>query len=301
MVVLLSSISQAWPSRSKFSVNDIPSLSGQVMIVTGGNSGVGKETVKALLQHDAKVYIAARNREKVQAAIDELEEMTGKRAEFLPLDLADLHAVKRGAEEFARYETRLDVLFNNGCVTTQGFDLQFGTNVLGHFYFTTLLLSLLLATAAPGAPARVINTASSAADLFTPPINFNTLKDGPARKKAGTEGLYFQSKFGNVSFSNELARRYGDRGIMSVALNPGNLRTDLQRHLTGIKAFLLDLTLYPVANGALTQLWAATTEAGKTFGGQYLIPWARVGKTLSTDVVAERELWTWLKEQVAGI
>ncbi|KAJ6512647.1 NAD-binding protein [Mycena sanguinolenta] len=309
MGVLISGLKQSWPPKSRFSVEDIPDLSGQVMIVTGGASGVGFETVKALLQHNAKVYVAARSPKKAKAAMEDLKSQTGKQAEFLHLDLADLHAVKRAAHEFMQKETQLHVLFNNGgvmaCpveeVTSQNYDLQFGTNVLGHFYFTTLLLPALIATATPGNPARVINTSSFASEMAGANINYNTLKDGPARKKKSTGFLYAQSKFGNVVFSNELFRRYGDKGIVSVALNPGNLRSNLQRHLRGVQAFIVNSILFPTPLGALTQLWAGTADVGKTFGGKYLIPWAREGKSASNDPAAEKALWTWCEEQVANI
>ncbi|KAJ7761575.1 NAD-P-binding protein [Mycena maculata] len=310
MGLILSAIGQSFPPKSKFSVNDIPDLAGQVIIVTGGYSGVGKETVKALLQHNAKVYIAGRSEEKAQEAIKDLQSQTGKEAEFLLLDLADLHSVKRAAEAFNKKETQLNVLFNNGGVmippieqlTAQNYDLQFGTNVLGHFYFTTLLLPTLLATAAPGKPARVVNTSSLASEA-THSINFNTVKDSPARKKVGASMLYAQSKFGNVVFSNELQRRYADQNVISVSLNPGNLKTELQRHIPGLMRKLTDLTLYPVPLGALTQLWAGTTDEGATLGGKYLIPWARVSKSdpAAKDPDAGKALWAWAEEQVANI
>ncbi|KAJ6556182.1 NAD(P)-binding protein [Mycena capillaripes] len=284
MGTLISVIRQSYPPKSKFAVDDIPDLSGQVIIVTGANSGVGKETVKALLQHNAKVYLTARSAAKGKEAIDDLKSETGKQAEFLELDLADLHSVKRAAQEFTQKETQLHVLFNNGGVmgppieqlTAQGYDLTFGTNVLGHFYLTKLLLPTLLATAAPGKPARVINTSSTASELWGAPD-------------------------GNVAFSNELFRRYGDQGIVSVALNPGNLKSGLQRHLVGVTRFLIESVLYPTPYGALTQLWAGTTVAGAMFGGKYLIPWARMGTNPSTNSAAEKNLWTWLEEQVADI
>ncbi|KAF8173188.1 NAD-P-binding protein [Mycena galopus ATCC 62051] len=304
-----SNLRQNFPPKSKFSVNDIPDLSGQVIIVTGANIGIGKETVKALLQHNARVYVAARSPEKAKEAIADLKAQTGKEAEFLQLDLADLYSVKRAAEEFIQREKQLHVLFNNGGVmcspieqlTTQGYDLQFGTNVLGHFYFTKLLLPTLLATAAPGKPVRVINTSSFASQLHDGDINYNTVKASPARIKAGPDRLYFQSKFGNVAFSNELFRRYGDQGIVSVALHPGNLKSGLQRHLVGTKKFIIESLCYPTPYGALTQLWAGTTDEGATMGGKYLFPWARMGINPSTDPRIEKTLWTWCEEQVAGI
>ncbi|KAJ6546641.1 hypothetical protein DFH09DRAFT_926935 [Mycena vulgaris] len=311
MGLLFSAIGQSFPPKPNFSVADIPDLTGQVIIVTGGNSGRSLSLFVALLQHNAKVYIAARSAEKAKAAIDDLKSQTGKEAEFLHLDLADLHSVKRAAQEFIEKETQLHVLFNNGGVmippieqlTAQSYDLQFGTNVLGHFYFTRLLLPTLLATAATAKIARVINTASFASESAGGEINYNTLKDSPARKKAGTSALYSQSKFGNVMFSVELARRYGAQGLVAVALNPGNLKTELQRHIPGLTRIIVNVILYPVRYGALTQLWAGTTEAGAALGGKYLIPWARVGKAAAgaEDPKAGTALWTWLEKQVAEI
>ncbi|KAJ7695648.1 NAD-P-binding protein [Mycena rosella] len=308
-------VRQSFPPKPKFSVDDIPDLTGQVIIVTGGNAVNLRAFSQALLQHNAKVYIAGRSEEKVKAAIKELQTQTGKEAEFLQLDLADLPSIKRAAQEFTEKETQLHVLFNNGGVmfppidqlSAQNYDLQFGTNVLGHFYLTKLLLPTLLSTAKTAKTAkiaRVINTSSLASESQpSSGINYNMVKDSPARKKAGPIALYNQSKFGNVVFSNELSRRYADQGIVSVSLNPGNIKTELQRHLAGIVRMLINAILYPVSYGALTQLWAGTTKEGATLGGKYLIPWARVGKAApaSLDPAAGTALWTWLEEQVADI
>ncbi|KAG5719733.1 hypothetical protein E4T56_gene18524 [Termitomyces sp. T112] len=311
MGVLLSYISEARPPKPAFSVDDIPDLTGRVIIVTGANTGIGKETAKALLAHNAKVYIAARNKQKVEEAIKDLKEATGKEAIFLELDLANLPTIKSGIEEFLSKEKELHVLFNNAGVmvppiellTEQGYDLQFGTNVLGHFYLTKLLLPALLAGAksSPDGKARVVNTSSSV--HLSGSLNFNTFKDSPKRRKTFSISLYSQSKFGNVVFATELGRRYGEQGIVSTSLNPGNLRTDLQRHISKFFVRLIHPFTYPATYGALTQLYAGTTAAGARLNGKYLIPWARVGKALpaTQDPELGKQLWEWAEEQVANI
>ncbi|KAJ7288234.1 NAD(P)-binding protein [Mycena rebaudengoi] len=306
--LLSAAISQSFPPKPTFAVTDIPDLTGKVVVVTGGNSGIGKETVKALLQHNAKVYIAARSPEKAKEAIKDLQTETGKEAHFLKLDLADLHSVKAAADEFNQKETKLNILFNNGGVmippvaqvTAQNYDLQFGTNVLGHFYFTKLLIPALLAAHAADKDARVVNTSSLG--HMNGGIDFNTLKDGPARKKLSSSTLYSQSKFGNVVFAMELSRRYPDQ-LVSTSLNPGNLKTELQRHVPGLVRKTMNMLLYPASYGALTQLWAGTTAEGATLSGKYLIPWARVGsaRAPALDPAIGKELWTWLEEQVENI
>ncbi|KAF6757289.1 hypothetical protein DFP72DRAFT_1113173 [Ephemerocybe angulata] len=307
-----NAIDQSFPPKARFSVEDIPDLTGQIAIVTGANSGVGKETAKALLNHNAKVYVAARDKKRAEQAIKELQEMTGKESTFLQLDLSDLQSVKRAAEEFRRQETQLHMLFNNagvmappvGQLTKQGYDLQFGTNVLGHWYFTKLLLPTLLSTARAtnGKSGRVIHTASGAADLASG-LKLEILQDHPKRKKFSTEKLYEQSKLGNIIISNEFARRYGKEGLVSCSLNPGNLQSELQRHLGPVTKAVVSLILHPTAQGALTQLWAGTTEEGVNMNGKYLIPWARYGSPnpVAQDENLGKELWAWLEEQVKAV
>ncbi|KAF6762246.1 hypothetical protein DFP72DRAFT_1041624 [Ephemerocybe angulata] len=313
MGLAYSFINESYPPESKFTAEDIPYLGGKIAIVTGANSGVGRETAKALLNRDAKVYFAARNKEKVETAILELKEETGREGIFLPLDLADLHSVKRAAQEYQSKETELHMLFNNGGawtppieeVTAQGYDLQFGTNVLGHFYLTKLLLPTLLETArsSPDGKARVINT-SSLMSRFASAPDFNTFKDSAERRAMGTSDLYNQSKLGNIIISNEFARRYGDQGLVSVAVNPGNLGSGSKAHKSYIKEALVALILSnPFSLGALTQLWAGTTEEGASMNGKYLIPWARYGEPtpIALDETLGKDLWVWLEEQVASI
>lgn len=124
-------------------------------------------------------------------------------------------------------------------VTTDGYDMQFGTNVLGTFFFTQLLLPALLrgVASSPDKHARVVSTAS--AYSYIGQMRFDTFKDGPARRKRNMEELYSQSKLGAILVAFELARRYGDQGIVSVALHPGILRTDMMTTAKGLRYRLL--------------------------------------------------------------
>ncbi|OBZ71127.1 hypothetical protein A0H81_08821 [Grifola frondosa] len=238
---------QAYPPKSTFSTDQMPDLTGRVIIVTGGNSGVGKQTIKALLEHNAKVYMASRSKSKADAAIAELKALTAKEAIFLELDLGSLASVRKAANEFLSKEKELHVLFNNAGVmsppmdmlTADGYDLQFGTNVLGHFFFTELLIPALIAgkETSPDHHTRVITTSSSAAYFST--INWDTLRDGPARRKLSSQQLYHQSKFANVVIAREVAKRYADQGIISMSCNPGNLKTDMQRYVSRIVMILV--------------------------------------------------------------
>ncbi|KAG1723243.1 uncharacterized protein EDB91DRAFT_1173181 [Suillus paluster] len=312
----LSWLSDAAPPKTTFSVDQIPDLTGKVVIVTGASTGIGKETAKALLAHGAKVYIAARNQASSEEAIRQLKQETGNEAIFLKLDLGDLKAIKVSAEEFLSKETQLHILINNAgvmvppteLVTADGYDLQFGTNVLGHYYFTKLLLPILTSTAkaTPESKVRVVNV-SSCAHLFGQ-LDFNTFKDGPARKKWTRASLYNQSKFGNIVLALELAKRYGDQGIISTALNPGNIKSELQRHVEPqlpsiVKQFLSAVVLYETSQGALTQLYAATSPEAANLNGKYLVPWARVGspRQETQDAQLGKALWEWLEEQVKDI
>ncbi|KAJ7613352.1 NAD-P-binding protein [Mycena polygramma] len=308
--LIKSMIFESYPPKPTFTVKDVPDLSGKVFIVTGGNSGIGFETTKELVTHGATVYIGTRSLSKAEDAIKAIFKETGKSPAFLELDLADLDSVAKAAKTFQEKESRLDVLYNSAGVmippidqtTRQEYDLQLGL-VLGHFYFTKLLLPLLISTAksVPDGRARIISV-SSGAHHFSG-LNFATFKDGPERRKSGTQKLYAQSKFAVVVLAAELARRYGDQGIVSVAMNPGNVATPLQREIKGISASIASLMLHPVRpNGIITHVWAGTAQETAEYNGKYLIPWARLGKPRrdTQDPVIGEKLWTWLNEQVEG-
>jgi NAD(P)-dependent dehydrogenase (short-subunit alcohol dehydrogenase family) len=309
---MLQILSQSFPPKTKFTEKDVPDLQGKVCVVTGGNSGVGKETIRVLLNHNAKVYMAARSQSKAEAAIAELKEQTGKDALFLKLDLGDLKSIKVSAAEFLSKEPELHILFNNGGVmmppiedrTADGYDLQFGTNVLGPFYFTKLLLPALLAGAKTSSDgkARVVNTSSGM--HLTNNLDFKIILDDKKRKKAGAQPLYALSKFALVAYSVELARRYGDQNLVVTSLHPGVIKTDLHRHMNGALGAVINImertVLHDVSHGALTQLYAGTTVEGAQLNGKYLIPWARIGKPHpdTQDPKLGGELWDWMEEQV---
>jgi len=258
------------------------------------------------------VYIAARSQEKTEAAIKDLKDQTGKEAFWLKLDLSDLTAVKAAAEEFLSKENELHILYNNAGVyappidklTVQGYDLQIGTNVLGHFYFTKLLIPALLAGAKSSSDgkSRVVNLSSVAA-YMSKSFDLDMARDTPQRKKTSLTYLYGQSKLGNILLANGFAKRYGDQGIISSSLHPGPLQSDLYRDVSFVEKVFLRPSLYPLSYGATTPLWAGTSPEGLQFNGKYLMPWARVGTDLPpgvTDQSAE-DLWNWCDEQVANI
>ncbi|KAJ7612630.1 hypothetical protein FB45DRAFT_302098 [Roridomyces roridus] len=300
---------------------DIPNLTDKVVVVTGGNTGIGYQTVKQLLLKNAKVYIAGRSAERVAAAIESLETGTnGKKAIFLQLDLSDLRSVRKAAESFLEKEGRLDILFNNAGVfsgppetlTAQGLDLEFGTNVLGHFFFTQLLLPALTKSSEYNkVPARVINTSSFFHPFAPGPgVDFVTVKGGPERdawvKKAGVNfgapmGLYGQSKFGNILVSNYWAKTYSDV-LVACAVHPGWIKSDITRHQPGWQQRFIYFSQYPTPMGALTQLWAGTVATPAQITGEYLVPWGQVGKPdkRTTNGKLEEEVIGFLKEQIQG-
>jgi len=206
----------------------------------------------------------------------------------------------------------LHILFNNAGVgqpplellTADEYDLTWGVNCLGPAYFTLLLLPVLLRTSrdanatSPDTKVRVVTTSSITHRLSD--VHYDTFRDGAARRKLGKDMLYSQSKRGNILFSLELARRYGDQGITSIAVNPGNCRSPIQRHFNPILRAFLNLFLHPIHLGALTSLWAGTSPETEHMNGSFLIPWARVGAALpeERDPAAGERLWAVIEEQI---
>lgn len=276
---------------------NLPNQAGRVFIITGGYAGVGLDLAHILYSHDGTVYIAGRSPSKATAAIDAIRASfpaSKGRLEFLRVDLADLSTIQPAGAAFLAREPRLDVLTNNAGVMTppagarsaQGHELQLATNVLGHHLLTQQLLPLLrkTAAAAPAGSVCVTWAASLAVDL-TSPANGVAFDDAGAPVAHTDQNLnYGQSKAGNVFLASELARREGGGGgggggaVVTNAWNPGNLRTELQRHQGWLLRTVLDKALlYESVYGAYTVLWAGwAEEAGRAENsGRYVAPWGR--------------------------
>ncbi|MCB9139133.1 MAG: SDR family oxidoreductase [Caldilineaceae bacterium] len=262
-----------------WTVADMPDLGGKLIVVTGANSGIGLEETKEFSRRGAQVIMACRNREKAQAALDALEaEVPAARAQVMPLDLSSLASIHEFARAFKQAYTRLDILVNNAGImmtpygTTQdGFELQLGTNHLGHFALTGLLLDALLA--APG--SRVVTVSSMVHTQgnmdFDNLMYANGAGYGPTR-------AYGRSKLANLLFAYELQRRLTAVGAktISVAAYPGLAATNLSTHLSERNWYMrLSVSILPFlaqssAMGALPVLRAAVDPAVQ--GGDYYGP-----------------------------
>ncbi|KAL7948111.1 NAD(P)-binding protein [Trichoderma barbatum] len=290
-------ITQMWPPKPAFTEENLGDLSGKVFIVTGSNTGVGKELAQILYSKKATVYVAARSQAKATEAIQDIRSAfpasTG-RLEFLALDLSDLEAVAKSAKEFITRESKLDVLFNNagvmhppqGSKTKQGYELQLGVNNLGHLLFTELLTPLLAQTAA-SYPAslpnsvRVVWVSSLYSEMGSPKGGFDPENMGYTKKEQSTYYKYSVSKAGVYYQAAEYAKRYKNKGIISLSVNPGNLRSDLQRYYgEGMLSKLnKKIILFPPINGAYSELFCGLSpEVTAEKSGSYAIPWGRFAR-----------------------
>lgn len=239
---------------SGWSLERVPDLSGRVMIVTGANSGIGFETARILAQNHAEVILACRSVQKAEAAADRIRGAAPSASvEIIPLDLADLASVRTFADTFRARHGRLDTLINNAGVmalprrtTKDGFEMQLGTNHLGHFALTGRLLEILLATP----HSRVVNV-SSIAHKFGK-IRFHDLQ---WQKRYHKWGAYGQSKLANLLFTYELDRRLKQVGsdTISVACHPGWAATNLQQAGPQMEGSKLMETLSALGNAILAQ------------------------------------------------
>ncbi|TVY34224.1 putative oxidoreductase, partial [Lachnellula subtilissima] len=204
---------------------DIPDLSGKVIFITGGNTGLGKESALQLAAHDpSHIYLSCRNGSKAAAAIQDIQStVPSARLTFIQCDLTSLASVLAAAQEFTRLESRLDILMLNAGImavppstTHDGYEVQFGTNHVGHALLTKLLMPTLLRTAEAGADGDVrVVALSSIAHVTASGIQFGALKSADGGL-ATNMTRYGQSKLANILFVRELQRRYGGRGVTAV-------------------------------------------------------------------------------------
>jgi NAD(P)-dependent dehydrogenase (short-subunit alcohol dehydrogenase family) len=290
--------SQFFPPAPTITEASLPSQEGRVFIVTGGYSGVGFELCAILYRAGGKVYLAGRDEEKGLAAIVKIkaQRTTSSVGDivFLKLLLDDLASIKPAVATFTAAESRLDVLFNNagvsnpprGSVSAQGHELQLSTNCLGPHLLTQLLLPTLRHTAAITASGsvRVIWTSSMIVDLSAPTIGIELAE--LEHPHTDQQHNYVNTKVGNWFLANTLANQAGKDGILSLVQNPGNLKTDLTRHLPAIVPIVTAPLLYPARNGAYTALWAAFSDRLTIQdGGKYILPWGRLHPNPREDLL----------------
>lgn len=257
-------------------------LSDRTILVTGGYSGLGRETARALAAKGAHVIISGRDATKLSAAADEIAEMTGGKVDILVCDLASLAAIRAAGEEARGRFTRMDVLINNAGVmaapfgrTADGFETQFGTNHLGHFLLTKELMRLI----EQGSRQRIVNLSSRGHHIA--PVNFD---DPNFHRRAYDPWLaYGQSKTANILFTVGLEQRFGGEGVHAYAVHPGGIHTNLGRHMSeeDVAALMERIRknaertgeqpqpFKTIPQGAATTCWAATAEELAGRGGLY--------------------------------
>jgi len=288
-----------------------------------GNAGLGKETVLQLARHNpARIYLAARTEAKAIAAIKSIQDELSTSSsspptvdiQHLPLDLASLSSVQRAAEQLKQHSSRLDLLILNAGVMTEaaittpdGYEIQFGTNHVGHFLLTKLLLPVLLKTAQSGAEVRVVTVASAANCLAPANMGLPEAMSSTERLlRLSTWERYGISKAANILFASELARRYPV--IKAVSVHPGIVSTQLYdgtRKSNQIAKYGLSvvtrLVFRSVRSRTLNQLWAAAgARQDELVNGGYYTP---VGQKVSNRFVQDdelaKQLWEWTETDLS--
>ena len=208
-------------------------LDGKTVVVTGANSGIGLETAVDMAKRNARVILACRSEERGEAAVADVKKRSGNNnVVFVQLDLGSLDSVRTFAAKILKDEPHIDILINNAGVmmlpkrslTTDGFEMQFGVNHLGHFLLTNLLLDRIKETPR----ARIVNLSSSAQG-FAGKFNFDNLN---SEHSYSPSAAYCASKLANVLFTRSLAKRLEGTGVTTNAVDPGAIKTGLQQHLT---------------------------------------------------------------------
>ena len=244
-------------------------LTGKTFLVTGANTGIGKETARNLAGRGARVVIAGRSEEKSREAIREIAADTGNTdLDFVSLDLGDLGSVRAAADTFLASGERLDVLINNAGLagkrgmTASGFELAFGTNHVGPFLLTELLRDRIAETG----PGRIVNVAS-AGHYRAPGIDWEAVRRPTVTRTAFDE--YCVSKLANVLHAQELGRRMAGTGVTTYSLHPGAIASDVWREVPFGLRQLVKLFMKSTTDGAKTSLYCATSADVAGVTGRY--------------------------------
>lgn len=294
-------------------------LTGKTILVTGASTGLGKETSRALASKGARVILAARNADKLKEVAAEITESTGNsQLSVLVVDLGNFASIRKAAAEALEMAPTLDVLINNAGVmacpldrTSEGHEMQFGTNHIGHFLFTCLIVPALKASG----DARIVSLSSGGHKFSAVNLDDWNFEKGDYDKWQA----YGRSKTANALFAVALDKRLKDYGVRAFSVHPGAIVTELGRHLTKEDIENMrkqsprggpPLTFKAIPQGAATSVWAATSPSLDGRGGIYLenVSIAEPAKNLAdsdgylphaVDPGDAEGLWT-LSEQIVG-
>ena len=279
----------------------LPDQTGKVIVITGATSGIGFETAVALAGAGATVVVSSRNQAKVDDAVARVKQRSRRDdVHGLVLDLASFASIRSAAAELLAQRPRIDVLINNAGVylserrlTADGFEMTFGTNHLGHFLLTNLLLDRLRASA----PARVVNV-SSIGHRFTRQMNFDDLQ---SERHYTVQEAYTQSKLANVLFTKELARRLRGTDVTANCFHPGNVATGFNRNngplMTVAMTVIRPFSRRP-KKGAETVVWLVdSTEAGGVSGAYFVDCREATPSAPAMNADAAKRLWQVSEEQ----
>lgn len=279
-------------------MNENKDLAGRSFLITGANTGIGRVTALELAKRGGTLTLAGRSEERTRPVLEAIAALGGT-ASFLPLDLGDLGSTARAAKSFLDGGARLDVLVNNAGIagdkglTKDGFEAAFGTNHLGPFLFTNLLLPRLR----EGSKARIVNVASGA-HYRVKSFDWDTLRQ-PARSLSGFDE-YCLSKLCNVLVTKELARGRAGAGVHSYSLHPGAVATDIWRTFPWPVRAILNLLLISSEEGAQTSIHcAASPDVADDDGLYYEKCRVKEPARLARDAALAKKLWEASEEMVA--
>jgi retinol dehydrogenase 12 len=264
-------------------------------LITGTNTGIGRTTAEALAARGARVILTARSREKALPVVNDLRaRFPNAEIEFMTLDLADLQSVRAAASAVVASGRPLDVLINNAGVagaegtTKDGFEITFGTNHLGHFALTEMLLPVIT--------ARVVNVASEA-HRNAKGIDFEALRRPGERQRA--YAAYAVSKLANILHAKELAQR---ARVSTYALHPGVVATDIWRQLPKWVQGIMKLFMISSEKGAVTTVYCATAPEIATVSGRYFDKCReKAVAPLANNEALARDLYAWSDSAVTGV
>jgi NAD(P)-dependent dehydrogenase (short-subunit alcohol dehydrogenase family) len=282
-------------------------MAGKTALITGGNSGIGRETAAALAGMGARVVITSRDPVKGNDAVAYIRDKSdGASVDLLALDLASFASIRRASSAFLERYDRLHVLVNNAGLilsqrteTEEGFETTFGVNHLGHFLLTRLLLDRIKASA----PARIVNVSSTAHRFARKGLNFDDLQ---SKLRYGGMQTYGRSKLANIYFTRELARRLEGTGVTVNAVHPGSVATGFAQDgdVKGVFSALFKIArpfLRSPEKGARTVIYVASAPEVEGVTGKYFKDSREGGVTaIARDDEPARRLWVASEELIAA-